>query len=137
MDRQLGPFRLLIKLEIIFFGGNCLRFSICGYLQPCTTASIRSVAPIVTVSEEDLNSQEFEIEKVSAVKVGMMHGRKESQLHFLVHFADQYKRSHMCGIVCLMSNNGLPLCKIVWIRLCSCNLLSQMSICSMRLNSRG
>lgn len=93
-DKQIGPFEIIEKI-----GQHSYKLRMpptsklhpvfhVNSLRPCPTAPLRATVPVVTGTEEEDN-QEFQVERISSVKIGPVPGRKGDQLQFLTHFADQ------------------------------------------------
>ena len=93
MDKQIGPFEIVEKI-----GQHSYRLKMppssklhpvfhVNNLRPCPTAPLRPAVPVVTGTMEEDN-QEFEIDRISDVKIGPVPGRVGDQLQFLTHFAD-------------------------------------------------
>mmetsp|Transcript_32607 Transcript_32607/g.82239 ORF Transcript_32607/g.82239 Transcript_32607/m.82239 type:complete len:736 (-) Transcript_32607:576-2783(-) len=94
MDKQLGPFSIVEKI-----GGHSYRLKLpagvklhpvfhVNNLRPCPTAPLRPHVPLVVGTGDD-SDDEYEIDKITSVKIGSMPGLRGTQLQFLVHFADE------------------------------------------------
>lgn len=91
-DRHIGPFEIIEKI-----GEHSYRLKLppavrlhpvfhINNLRPCETAPLRPTQPIVTGSGDD--DDEFQVERITAVKIGTPPGRRGKYLMFLTYFAD-------------------------------------------------